>query len=424
MREKIDGVSFLGATIAGNHFVFGNYWLNVEFPYDQLELVPQTNEFRVLYPRIEGPIMDNGHYFQYHEIVPYDREVLNNYKEGVMLFVQEEEGCREYRVKRVNTVEVEVVDGKLFGDAVQVKDGVWEVSYDGKQFHFIRERPMKQPTLRPLEQIYSSVVLSDLDDWASHPVRWVWGPGLPDHYDRADKMFHCQWKRFKGTFENGVFHFSLPQAEMASKRRQKVVVRGKKSTEYAQSGHDAAYVSAFMDDEIGDTLVATVIAVAGGAVSVKHDLSLPSCRVTDGDIEQFVTRCYGKLGLSFSSYSVQQNVLVLHGIFPGCRMMGYEDAKRVFPPQYAIYYDKFAEVVKLPVNYFGAAVPEKQFNAIVAASRAFGMTGATDAMAHAQSFDLEELSRILKISRGLSFILVSSLGLLWDPYVKKYKYSV
>jgi len=152
MREKIDGIPFVGVTVHGEHYLVGSHWFSVRFPYEQVEWLEDTNQYKVLYPFISSPLMEGLREFYSNPIVPFSSEKALDYEEGAMIFVAKGDVVTECRIKKVNTVEMLVKDSKIEGQEVFVADGIWECSHDSK-WKPLRPRPGKVASNRIVEKI-------------------------------------------------------------------------------------------------------------------------------------------------------------------------------------------------------------------------------------------------------------------------------
>jgi len=91
--------------------------------------------------------------FYVNPIVPYSPEKAMLYDEGAMIFVSNGSEVTECRIKRQNTVEMEVKNGMIDDQKLDVEDGLWECAWTKKKWIPLRQRLGKIASTRLVEKL-------------------------------------------------------------------------------------------------------------------------------------------------------------------------------------------------------------------------------------------------------------------------------
>jgi len=175
MRDKLDGICFMGVTLGGKHYMVGSFWFEVRFPIQQAEWIRNTQEFKVLYPVIPCPSLQEGIFlFVYHPVLNFDAREAQKYKEGVMIFVSKEDQVEEYRMKRYNSVELQITNNIVLEQILEkdYSDGVWECIKEGDKIVPLRPRPSKSVSSRIIEKLLLFPQLYSLAE-SAHPPNCI-----------------------------------------------------------------------------------------------------------------------------------------------------------------------------------------------------------------------------------------------------------
>jgi len=229
MREKLDGIPFVGVSVHGQSYLVGSFWFPTRIPLAQVEWKVNTMQFSILYPYVPVPIKEGIFELMYHPIKGYNAGEALTFAEGVMLFVEAHGWIEEMRLKRVNTVEVEIVDGKLNGSEqhFMVEDGIWECSYENGVFFPLKCRPSKVPTLKLTEKLLALPTISALPTCAHPPTKVIYrsnflynvkegkssqiypleGLHLPESGSRYEWGYYGNWEFKQGEVKDRRFYF-------------------------------------------------------------------------------------------------------------------------------------------------------------------------------------------------------------------------
>jgi hypothetical protein len=187
-RSKIDGIEFLGTKKNGVNYIIGTFWLAVRFPYEQLEYHVTTGSFACLYPSLESSSEEGMYTILPHPFMPYTG-ICEKEGEGLML-VTEKSSTDECRVKKENTVEVSLSDGRII-----------EMTERSGDYVAIRERPMKQPTSHVRDKLMVPPTTIALPLHVPKPIRVVHEvPGREERIEETNGeiIHYVHWKDCPG----------------------------------------------------------------------------------------------------------------------------------------------------------------------------------------------------------------------------------
>jgi hypothetical protein len=219
----MDGIPFVGVTLRDKHFLVGSFWLEMRFPVRQAEWLYDTQEFKILYPVLPCQSMREGMFeFSYSPIMTFNATVASGYKEGAMLFVAFGDVVTEYRLKRENTVELDIKSSKSSHGEISktVEDGVWECAYRNSAFVPLRMRKGKKPSAKVVD-IMAVPTLVTLETCKRPPLdfkaEWNWQL-IDDGYERkmpeegfsknGDQWtYYSDWQTKRGVQKNRRFNF-------------------------------------------------------------------------------------------------------------------------------------------------------------------------------------------------------------------------
>jgi hypothetical protein len=239
MREKKDGVPFVGVTLGGLHYLVGSFWFHVRFPCVQAEWLRNTAEFKVLYPYMPSTMHEGLFELTYSKPVPYRAKVATDYDEGVMIFVAHKGVVQECRLKRQNTCELLIKSTKVEGidQIFEVPDGIWECAYREGMWYPLKERPGKVPMVRLSEKMLLQPTLLSLKATAHPPSKFLFVRNWVNNGNRLQRINSSEGFAQRSLFSGGavlwwfLYDWEFTEGEVSERRfhyKMSEVVAGKK----------------------------------------------------------------------------------------------------------------------------------------------------------------------------------------------------
>jgi len=233
MREKQDGRPFIRFSTLSGDYLLGSFWMPTVMCVDQAEFIPSTCRFYVLYPSIPAEYEENRYIFKPHPFVTFNSSVAQTYREGVMVLISRRGEIEEVRVKRENTVELQVVNKKICFNQQEVPcaDGVWEMALRGDLLVPVRARQMKDETTNVYSKLLAPPNLDALLAYKSTVpsffYKCVFGENERIVQDAPNSfVYQTPLKYVEGVVVGNTFSFeSTVNQEVQTKEKKKIIIK-------------------------------------------------------------------------------------------------------------------------------------------------------------------------------------------------------
>jgi 8-oxo-dGTP pyrophosphatase MutT (NUDIX family) len=221
------------STLSGD-YLLGSFWMPTVMCVDQAEFIPSTCRFYVLYPSIPAEYEENKYIFKPHPFIPFNSSIAQTYREGVMVLISRRGDIEEVRVKRENTVELQVVNKKICfnGQEVSCADGVWEMALRNDLLVPVRSRQMKDETTNVYSKLLAPPTLEALlackATSPSFAYKCVFGENERIVQDALNSyVYQTPLKYAEGKVEGSKFYFECTEntsSQLKDRKEKKITV--------------------------------------------------------------------------------------------------------------------------------------------------------------------------------------------------------